>query len=67
MLNVKIRVPELFANVHQDLQETHLSGVMIIPVQLTPVVQMLIVKLKEIELFVDAGMDMRVIRLFNVR
>jgi len=66
MLNVKIRVQELFASVHQDLMVTPSFDAMTILVQLTPVVPMLIVKHKETELFADVDKVMRVIRLFNV-
>lgn len=65
-LNVKIRVQELFASVHQALMVTHSFVAMTIPVQLTPVAPMPIVKHKETELFVDAEKVMRVILLFNV-
>lgn len=66
MLNVKIRVQELFANVHQALMVTPSFGAMTIPVQLTPVAPMPIVKHKETELFADAEKVMRVILLSNV-
>jgi len=65
MLNVKIRVQELFASVHQDLMVTHSFDAMTILAQLTPVAPTPIVKHKEIELFVDAEKVMRVIHLFN--
>lgn len=65
-LNVKIRVQELFASVHQDLMVTHSFDAMTILAQLTPVAPTPIVKHKETELFVDAEKVMRVILLFNV-
>lgn len=65
MQNVKIRVQELFASVHQDLMVTHSFDAMTILAQLTPVAPTPIVKHKETELFVDAEKVMRVILLFN--
>ena len=66
MLSVKVQVVEPFVNVPEGLLETLLFDVMIILVIKILVEPMLIVKMLEIEQFADAGMGMKVIRLYNV-